>query len=519
VSGVDEVIVRRALRDPERALDELDRAASERSLYEYAKIVWPIIEPATKLVTGRVMQIICEHLQAVSSGQIRRLAIAVPPGFSKSTLVAVIWPTWEWGPNNRPHLRTIGWSYAEALAIRDAVKCRRIVDSALYKRLWPHVALSKDQDEKSCFETTARGFRQALGITSATTGFRGDSLIVDDPHNVKDGESIVKREATVRWGTETLPSRVNSSETSTIVAIAQRVHSSDLMGTFLNDSRYERLVLPMEFDVEHPNVSKTSLHFVDWRQEDGELLWPERFPEIAVTELRETLGPYAYAGQYQQRPAPREGGMFSHKNFRVEEYIPQKIVKRVRGWDLAASTGMRSAFTAGVLLSLGVDGKTIYVENVVRKRETPAGVERLLKATADADPEDTKQNLPQDPAQAGKAQKATLAAVLAGHDVRFSTESGKKDKRAEPFSAQVEAGNVVLIRAAWNRSYIDECCLFPGGDYRDQVDATSRAYTALLMTRKRRLASAPTAYVGEGYHVPEQADEKGMSSRFGANVV
>jgi predicted phage terminase large subunit-like protein len=492
--------IRRALRDPKQALNELDRAASARSLIEYAGIVWPIIEPATPFVRGRVMEVICEHLEAVTRGQIRRLIVNVPPGTSKSTLTSVIHPTWEWGPMGQPHVRFISWSYADDLSIRDAVKCRRIVDSEKYKALWPHVILSSDQDQKALFETTMSGCRQACGITGATTGYRGDRLLIDDPHNIKDAESDLKRDAAVLWAREILPSRVNNKDSS-IVIIAQRAHNEDVCGLYLNDQRWDRLVLPMEYDSCHPYPSRTQLNFVDWRTNDGELLWPERFPQSQVDELKDALGEYAWSSQYQQRPAPRAGGMFKTKDFQIADFPLPASARRIRGWDLAASRKKGSAYTACVLLAEH-QGK-IVIEDVRRIRGTANEVELLIKECAEEDadkfggPQKVMQYLPHDPAQAGKAQKGAIARLLAGYYVMFSPETGDKRDRARPFASQVQAGNVSILRAQWNASYVQEMSQFPAQTRKDQVDATTRAYSAILTRRKRRVGSAPESFVGE----------------------
>lgn len=491
--------LRRALRDPQRALDELYRAASARSLLEFTRIMWHVIEPVTPLVTGRAMEVMCEHLEAVSHGQIRRLIINVPPGAAKSTLTSVLWPAWEFGPLNRPHIRFISWSYAENLSIRDTMKCRAIIDSELYQRLWPHVKISSSQDEKSLFAFTATGSRQACGVTGATTGYRGDRLLVDDAHSVAQAESEAKREAAVLWAREVLPSRVNSPD-STIVIIGQRVHAEDVCGVYLNDPSWERLVLPMEYDSAHPFPSRTSLNFKDWRTTDGELLWPERFPQRQVDELKTSLGEYAYAGQYQQRPAPRAGGLFKTKDFLITDTPLPAEARRIRGWDLAASTGKGADRTACVLLA--EHGGKIVIEEVRRIRGTASQVEELIKECAEQDAVKfgqlaVMQFLPQDPGQAGKAQKGALARLLAGHYVQFSPETGSKTDRATPFASQVQAGNVSVLRAPWNRAYIEEMGQFPNQKAKDQVDATSRAYSAIVTRRKRRVGVGPTSFVGE----------------------
>jgi predicted phage terminase large subunit-like protein len=121
-----------------------------------------------------------------------------------------------------------------------------------------------------------------------------------------------------------------------------------------------------------------------------------------------------------------------------------------------------------------------YVEDVIRFRGSPMKVDQALKNSASQDGYMVRIDIPQDPGQAGKAQVKYYARLLAGYNVRSSTETGSKETRAEPYSAQAEAGNVKLVRGLWNDEYLDELCLFPFSDFKDQVDASSRAFSALI---------------------------------------
>jgi len=224
--------------------------------------------------------------------------------------------------------------------------------------------------------------------------------------------------------------------------------------------------------------------FRDPRTHDGELLDPVRWPRDIWEKYKRETTAYAIAGQYQQRPAPREGGIFKRHWFEIVSAVPAGA-QYVRGWDLAASLGESAAYTAGVLLALK-DG-VYYVEDVVRERGGPADVERLIYNTAVFDGTDVRISLPQDPGQAGKVQALALAKLLAGFDARFSPESGDKQERAMPVSAQAEVGNVKIVRGGWNQPFLDELCSFPTGSYKDQVDGLSRAFSMLLAQKPRLL--------------------------------
>ena len=458
-----------------RAEVAADREACARDLGEFIRRAWHVLEPAQPYVHGWHMDAISEHLEAVSSGQITRLLINVPPGTMKSMSVGVFWPAWEWGPSGMPSLRFIGASHEENLAIRDNVKLRRLVQSTWYQERWP-LAMMGDQNAKTYFENEHTGWSQACPVRSMT-GRRGDRVKWDDPHSVEDSHSDAALEEANRVFRETLPTRLNSPKDSAIIVVMQRLSEKDVSGFILDQELgYEHLCLPMEY--EGPRKA-TSIGFVDPRTEEGELLFPERFPREVVERDKKIMGPYAVAGQFQQRPAPPTGGEFQPDMITVVDAVPAGMVQWCRGWDLAATEGAGD-YTAGPKLGRLADGRFI-VADVKREQYGTAKRDALIKATASADGMGiVKQSLPQDPGQAGKGQVAALTAMLAGHLVHSSLESGDKVVRARPFASQVNAGNVLMVRAPWNKAFTDELQLFPTGKYDDQVDGASRAFNALI---------------------------------------
>lgn len=116
------------------------------------------------------------------------------------------------------------------------------------------------------------------------------------------------RSTTIEWFSQALPTRLNSPEHSAIIVIMQRIHEGDVSGYILeNQLGYTHLCLPMEY--ERDRHCSTEIGFNDWRTEEGELLFPQRFPREVVERDKAILGPYGYSGQFQQRPAPKGGGI------------------------------------------------------------------------------------------------------------------------------------------------------------------------------------------------------------------
>lgn len=475
-----EIRAERRRREQERERDRIARDSEAirnrcSTLAGFVREAWHVLEPNAALVWNWHLDAICAHLEAVTDGRINRLLINVPPGSSKSLIVSVLWQAWEWGPKGLRSLRYLATAFNEIPVKRDTRKCRDLIASEWFRALWPEVVLTRTAEMS--FANSSTGAREGVPFGSLTSQ-RGDRLIIDDPHSVKTAESDAERNETTRLFREGATNRLNDQQRSAIVVVMQRLHEADLSGVIKKlGMEYVHLLLPMEFEVERK--CRTAIGFEDPRTVEGELLDTGRFPRTEVDKLKRDMGSFAYAGQYQQRPTPREGGMFKRAWFegKMIGAAPQGT-RWVRHWDLAATARLNAARTAGVKLGKAPDGSFIVGHVVTTQSEGP-DVRRLIKATAEIDTPSVEISLPQDPGQAGKVQSRDMIAMLAGFVAHAEPETGDKITRAEPFSAQCEAGNVFLVRGEWNEPYLDELCLFPGGAMKDQVDASSGAFARL----------------------------------------
>ncbi|WP_306150730.1 phage terminase large subunit [Roseovarius sp. MMSF_3281] len=496
----------------------IDRELAARSLSDFISMSWPVID-AEVYQDNWHMDVVSDHLMACHSGEINRLLINVPPGTSKSSAASVFFPAWLWGPGGAPHSRYIGAAHEQGLATRDNRRTRLLIESEWYQRRWP-TKITSDQNEKTNFENNKGGFRQSSAV-AGMTGKRGHFVTWDDPINPEGSESDTTRETAVRIFKETLTSRLVNPKTSVIIIIMQRLHEDDVAGHILaSDYGYHHVMLPMEFEVERRcySVVKPSwmdvkpvmarydaahqrwylegeavdadrrqvieskpvqeVYLQDPREADGDLLFEDRFSREVVERDKRVMGSYATAGQLQQRPTPRGGGMFHREWFMPVRAAPN-CVRYVRGWDIAASTERDSAYTAGVLIGETRDGDYVIID-VVRDQLSDAGVKRLMRSTAAADFQKyggrVMGSVPQDPGAGGKVWAQQLIKACAGFNYRSSSESGDKVTRASPVSAQAEAGNVMIVLGDWNKDYLEELSLFPFGKFKDQVDATSRAF-------------------------------------------
>lgn len=291
----------RRKREEEAALLKVELA--RRNLAEFLRQAWPIVETTTPLTWGWHIDAMCEHLMAVSKGQIRNLAITIPPGATKSILVGVMWPAWSW--INDPSMRWLCAANESDLATRDSLACRKVIQSDWYKRHFPNVQLVTDQNVKTWYQTSEGGHRLATTVNSNVTGKKGDILLVDDPNDAKKVHSGTERRAVQAWWDGAFYDRVNDFRTGRRVIIGQRTHREDLIGYVLSTGEFEELRIPEEFVPSKRYF--TSIGWTDPREEEGELLRPERFGPEQVTAAKRKPN---YSAKHQQDPKDAEGAKF-----------------------------------------------------------------------------------------------------------------------------------------------------------------------------------------------------------------
>lgn len=464
-------------------LIELDREIAKRSLADFCQMAWHVLEPATPIKWGWALDAMCEHLEAVHTGEIKRLLMNVPPGMMKSLLTGVFFPAWEWGPCGSASLRYLTTAHKEPLAVRDNMKCRRLIQSEWFQERWP-LQLTGDQNAKTKFENVATGFRESMSFKSLT-GSRGDRVIIDDPLSVDDAFSQPALEAAEKTFLEAVPSRVNN-ENSAIIVIMQRLHEKDVSGVILErDLGYTHLMLPMRFEPARRCV--TSIGFSDPRTKDGELLFPERFSERQVKELESTMGSYATAGQLQQRPVPDGGGLFKNEWFKfwTPETLPEKFEAMVMSWDMAFKETATSDFVVGQVW--GRKGGNFYLLDQVRDRLDFVKTKRAFVELAEKWPK-VLRKLVEDKAN-GPAIISSLKDDISG--IVPITPKESKEARASSVTPLFEAGNVYFPPPdlyPWvKKDLIPEFLSFPAGAHDDAVDSCTQALNDLHKNRVRKI--------------------------------
>jgi predicted phage terminase large subunit-like protein len=455
-------------------ISQVERELCKRSLAHFARRSWHVLEPATPLKWGWALDAICQHLEAVTSGEIRRLLMNVPPGSMKSLLTGVIWPAWEWGPRNTPELRYLGTAHKQELAIRDNLKCRRLIQSEWYQKLW-RVELTGDQNAKTKFENTSTGFREAMAFESMT-GSRGDRVLIDDPHSVDDANSPAKLKGGITTFREALPSRVNNDE-SAIVIIMQRLNEGDVSAIAL-DLGYDHLCIPMRYESQFAKA--TRMGWKDPRTTDGELMFPERFPQEQVQELEHSLGTYAVAGQLQQRPAPLGGGIFKDEWWRFFDAMPPLKHRSIYA-DTAQKTKEQNDYSVLQCWGVTQDNQMVMLDMARGKWEAPE-----LETMARAFWQKHNSQPYHGPLRAFKVEDKVsgtgLIQKLKREGIPIVPIQRNVDKVTRAFDAApyIQSGNVYLMRSTPHLAdFLAESAVFPNGSHDDMIDATMSAISDL----------------------------------------
>ncbi len=460
----------------------------ELTLQVFVEEAWRILEPVSPLVWNWHLDLICEYLTLIRDekfktvcGDLEGIIFNVPPRTMKSLLITVFFPIWVWTTN--PARRFMFASYSEKLSTQHSIFRRSIIESDWYQERWSDVfSLSRDQNVKSHYENSERGAMFSTGMQATATGMGGDVLIFDDPLNPEQAISQVEREAVnLRFDT-TFRSRINDPATGVKIIIMQRLHELDLTGHVLarESSRWKHVSLPAVAENDKTWEFPESKEVKD--QKAGDLLWPARLPQSFLSSQRVGMGSWAFNGQYQQTPAPLDGGIIKRQWVRFYRQLPEKFEFMVQSWDCTFSGGQENDFVAGQVWGRFC-GKYFMLPYRTYERLDFGPTMAAIKACHAKYPQ-AHAVLIEDKAN-GPAIISELQKEIAGV-VAVNPEGGKL-ARAQATAPLWESGSIELpdpqlFGCHWVEDYLHNICTFPKAAHDDDVDATSQA---LIYMRNR----------------------------------
>lgn len=502
----------------------------ETDLLLFSKAAWPIVEKSRSFSQNWHHEIICRHLEAVLDGKIRNLIINVPPRSTKSTLTSIMLPAFAWA--KKPALKFLFASFKESLALLHSQYCRDIFESAWYRERWPKVKIRLDKDSQQMFANVETGYRAAVSVGASPTGIGGDILVIDDAHALSDTFGEADREAAVRWWDTTMASRLNDRLTGARIVIGQRVHEADLTGHLLKQGGWTHVRIPAEYEPTKTYSSPIGAN--DPRKEQGELLWPDRFPKSVQEEIKRENGSFAYSSQQQQDPAPGEAGVFHRKYFRyfsiegdtyvftgtdgAMKRVPKGACSHFQSFDTATKLRDFNDYTVSGTFAITPEHQLLVVD-IVRVRVPvpmlfPFTVEMRAKHPSIlyqyVEDKSSGQGLIQE-GERSAFPFFNLAQRLKDLNIPAAIISGDKMQRSTSVAILYEAGKVYhLSGASWLPDFESEILHFPTGSFDDQVDVLS--YSAILMQYGPRTDAAGD-YRGKTEPTPSAAVEYGLADR------
>ncbi|CAK8162415.1 conserved hypothetical protein [Candidatus Xenohaliotis californiensis] len=419
------------------------------------------INPGVQYLDNWHIDIIVDYLNALSSGQFSRLIINIPPRYLKSLCVNVAWSAWLLGIN--PANRIISASYSERIGTIHSLNTRYIMLSNWYHGIFPDAILLKDQNEKSNFRTTSHGFRITTSVFGSITGEGGDYLILDDPINPAHCHNTGVLKNTVDWFERVFMTRINNRKKGVVVLIMQRLDQNDLSGVLLKKCGWESLSLPL--------VSKKDCSIaIDskiYKRKAGELLHESYQDAEVVHKLRQEVGSYNFAAQYQQDPIMNYDGLF--KKFWIKYYkvIDCPMGRVVLSWDTASGVNNKGDFS---VCSVWIESNScFYLLDVYRERlDYPSIKSRVLFLA--------KKWSAVTVLIENKSSGMQLIQELK-NDINIVpiTPVGGKMDRFRKCLAIFEMGQVLLPENVdWAECLLDELLSFPCGTHDDQIDSITQ---------------------------------------------
>lgn len=439
---------------------------SRYDLGYFTERVFNTLNPATVYEHNWHIDCIAEYLRAVERGECKRLIINIPPRTLKTISVSVAFPAWLLGRN--PSEQIVVGSYSKELSLDMSVKCRDVLRSDWYQRIFKDTRLKIDQDEKGKFMTDVGGQRFATSVGGTVTGMGGNFLILDDPVNPEEAQSEIERKSTNNWVRSTFMSRFNDDRKGRMVVVMQRLHADDVTGMFLEMGGWEHLCLPAQFG------KKTIIQIgaKKWEKDVGAFLDEGRRNKEVLKQKMNDLGPLGYAAQYLQNPTPDDGAFFQKGWMKFYDKLPDNL--RYYGASDFAVTSGGGDYTVHGILGVSPEDDWYLVDMWRSQEHSEVWANAQVDMIADYKPLEWYE-------EKGVIEKAVDPLVSKIMDERgvycYRVKiASVKDKvtRAQALRGRMAAGRVYFPKNyPWVPDLMREVMQFPNSKHDDIVDMLS----------------------------------------------
>lgn len=450
----------------------------------FVEKVFNEVSPSALYMDNWHIDLICSELMSVENGDHNRLIINLPPRYMKSIICSVAFPAFILGHNPKASLVCV--SYNDSLSEKLALDCKKVIESEWYKELFPQTKLSKNKKAVLDFETTDGGGRFSTSVNGTLTGRGGDYLIIDDPIKPTDANSDLQRNKVNEWYGNTLYSRLNNKNTCKIIVVMQRIHEEDLTGYLLDsDENFKLIKIQAIAEQDEKWMIRTKYGDKIIERSKGEALHPDWENIHRLGSVKEYMGEYNFAGQYQQNPAPKDGGIIKRKWFK--KYDKEELIKSIndgsititgviQSWDTACKIEQHNDYSVCITALKDINDRTFIFSVYRKKLEFPDLIKQIIAMHNQAK-ERFKKNvkiLIED-----KASGTQIIQTLK-KDYCIVPEAIKpeydKQSRLMGVSHLIENGKCLFPKKeeSWWMDFENELLRFPKVKHDDQCDALSQ---------------------------------------------
>lgn len=426
-----------------QAIAEMERRRRHRRGIGLGEFVAQVAPKNTPYEAPNHLSPVVQMLEAAEYQAVRGLS-SVPPRHGKTETIL----------HNiaqrllrRPQTRIAYVTYALAIAVEKSRRAQEIAVRA-------GVELARGQSAFSHWATNEGGCLFATGIDGQLTSLGFELIVVDDPHkNRAEAESSVYRQKVYDWFTSTVLTRVEPG--GSVIVNHTRWHPDDLIGRLATKGRWQYENLPAIAD-------------------DGQALWPSRWPLHMLEERRAEIGEYDWNSLYLGRPRVRGGTVFH--DVRFYDAAPSGMRIAI-GVDLAYTAKTSSDYSVAVVV--GELNGLFHVLHVVRRQ--------CAAPTFAAELQGLQRTYPGAPMHAyvGGTEQGTVDFLITDYDLPIHVKAATKDKfqRSQKTAAKWNSGKVLVPKDGpeWTSPFVSELLDFTGvsDTNDDQVDALASGVDAL----------------------------------------
>ena len=461
------------LQDLERREKMLEKERARNTFMGFVERVWP------EFISGRHHKIMAQAFERVARGECKRLIINMPPRHTKSEFASYLLPAWFLG--KYPNKKIIQSSNTGELAVGFGRKVRNLVDTEVYREIFPELTLQQDSKAAGRWNTSKGGDYFAIGVGGTVTGKGANVLIIDDPHSEQEAALAASNpevfDKVYEWYTSGPRQRLQPG--GAIVIVMTRWAQRDLTGQVLK-AAHNRGGEQWEV-IEFPAIMPS-----------GNPLWPEFWSLGELEALRTELPNSKWQAQYQQNPIGNESAIVKRDWWKWwEQERPPECEYILQSWDTAFEKTQRADYSAGTTWGVFYNDEDHSLPNIILLNTYKKRVEWVqLKKDVFNEYEEWE------PDSVIVEKKATGAPLIyelraMGIPVQEYTPSRGQDKiaRLNSVSDIIASGKVWVPRTAWAEELVDEVAAFPSGEHDDLVDATT---LALMRFRQGGFLRLPT---------------------------